>query len=323
MDYRESGVDVKKAERFVGFLKRKFDIYTGFGGQFSVPGNYKKPVFISSCDGVGTKLLIAILSGIHNTVGIDLVAMNVNDILCRGARPLMFMDYLAVGKIEMGIVKSIVSGIVTGCKEAGCKLIGGETAEMPDMYPLGKYDMAGFCVGVVERRKMLPKTERIKEGDAVIGVASSGIHSNGFSLVRKVFSKQVLIKRAEEFLVPTRIYVKPVLKLLEQVPVKQIAHITGGGFPIKAVKGLPDGFTVELWRGSWDVPEIFLEIQKRAKISDKQMYSTFNMGIGLTLVVSPKYVDMVLDELGKTWRCWQVGRIVCGNSLVIKNVGGK
>ncbi len=315
MTYREAGVDVEKGERLVRFLQKKINIDSGFGGLFPFPKGYKNPVLVSSADGVGTKLKIAFLSGRHDTVGIDLVAMNVNDILCRGARPLFFLDYIATGKLDLKVSKEIVSGIIKGCEQSGCALIGGETAEMPDFYPEGEYELAGFCVGIVERSKLLPKSDKIKEGDLVIGLASSGLHSNGFSLIRKIFSEEELRIRWREFLTPTKIYVPEVLKLLEKgYPIKQIAHITGGGFPLKAVKGLPQGMTLEIRVGSWPVPDIFLEIKERAKLSDVEAFSVFNMGIGLTLVVSPRQANNVLNELGHS-KAWIIGEVIRGNRL--------
>ncbi len=316
--YRKAGVDVEKAERLVDFLKRKVELDSGFGALFDLPRGYKRPVLVSSADGVGTKLKIAFLSGRHDTVGIDLVAMNVNDILCRGARPLFFLDYIATGKLDLKVSKAILSGIVKGCKEAGCKLIGGETAEMPDFYPEGEYDLAGFCVGIVEKTKLLPRTKDIREGDVVIGIASSGLHSNGFSLVRKVFSPEELKERWKEFLRPTRIYVRPILTLLNRFKgIKQISHITGGGFPLKAIKGLPEGLTLEVCISAWPVPRLFEEIMERAGIDYEDACSTFNMGIGMTLVVDPKESERILSYLRRHFPSWEIGQVVRGSSLRI------
>ena len=318
MTYRKAGVDVKKAERLVSFLEGRVQIDSGFGGLFPVPKGYRSPILVSSTDGVGTKLKIASLCGRYDTVGIDLVAMNVNDILCRGAKPLFFLDYIATGKLDLRISKAILSGIIKGCEEADCKLIGGETAEMPGFYPQGEYELAGFCVGIVEKSRLLPKTDKIKEGDVVIGLASSGLHSNGFSLVRKVFKEEELKKRSKELLTPTRIYVRDVLRLLEKgCPIKQIAHITGGGFPLKAVKGLPNGLTLRIERGSWPIPELFLEIKKRAGLSDWEAFSTFNMGIGLILIVEPRNVDSIIRKIS-SYPAWVIGEVVRGKKLLLR-----
>ena len=246
-------------------------------------------MLVSSCDGVGTKLKIAIFAHNHRTIGIDLVAMSVNDVLCSGAEPLFFLDYIATGKIETPVLKEVVKGIVAGCRQANCALVGGETAEMPGMYKAGEYDLAGFCVGVLDKNKILGR-DRVKLGDAVIGLASSGIHSNGFSLVRKIFSPEELSARAQEFLAPTRIYVKPVLRVLEKFnakgfKIKALAHITGGGFYDKAVRVVPSHTTMILYKNAWVRPDIFIEMQDRSKIDDKEMFRTFNMGIGMVLVV--------------------------------------
>ncbi len=315
--YKDAGVDILKAEKFVSFIRKKTSLDSMFGGLFPLKNCQKNSFLVSSADGVGTKLKIAFDSGIHDTVGIDLVAMNVNDILCRGAKPLFFLDYIAVGKIELQVLKEVLSGIVAGCDQAGCSLIGGETAEMPDFYKPGEYDLSGFCVGIVEKKKVLPKTKKIKKGDLVIGIASSGLHSNGFSLVRKVFSKKELVKRAKEFLTPTRIYVGPILKLLEDLQVKQIAHITGGGFFLKAVKGLPPSLGIKIYRQNWELPFIFKEIQQRAKLTDEEMFSTFNMGIGLTVIVSPRYVNKVCDFLSKYWPVWIIGQVIERKGVIL------
>ncbi len=326
--YKSSGVDITKANRFVdgirkmaartinpAVLKRK----GSFGALFVLSKEkFKEPVLVSSTDGVGTKLLIANLVGKHDTVGIDLVAMNVNDVLCTGARPLFFLDYIACGKLDTKILNDVMAGIVKGCKLAGCSLIGGETAEMPGMYKGDDYDLAGFAVGVVEKEKIIDGS-KIETGDRIIGLASSGIHSNGYSLVRKVFSKSEQKKYANELLEPTRIYVKPVLALLEEFKVKGIAHITGGAFYEKLTKIVPDGKCFQIQKASWPVPEIFLKIQKKGHVLERDMFTTFNMGIGLALVVSRTDAPWVLGFLEKhRFLSWEIGEVVDGSKQKIK-----
>ncbi len=247
---------------------------------------YKNPVLVSSTDGVGTKLLIANLAGKHDTVGIDLVAMNVNDILCTGARPLFFLDYIATGKLNSKIMKDVMKGIVAGCRMAGCALIGGETAEMPDMYKGEDYDLAGFTVGVVEAEGIIDGTG-IKCDDVLMGLPSSGLHSNGYSLARKALSTKEQKLYAQILLKPTCIYVKPVLALLEKIQVKGMAHMTGGAWYEKLTKVLPKGLCFAVNKGSWPIPRIFELIQDKGHIPEHEMYRTFNMGIGFALVVSP------------------------------------
>ena len=247
---------------------------------------------MSSSDGVGTKLIIAQDNGIHDTVGIDLVAMNVNDILCIGAKPLFFLDYIACGKLKKDVLVDVVKGIAKGCRQSECALIGGETAEMPDMYSKDEYDLAGFAVGVVNRKKMIDGT-KIKAGDVVIGLPSSGIHSNGYSLVRKAFSKAEQKKRVKEILKPTKISVKDLLPVVEKFDVKGIAHITGGAYYEKMTKILPKGLGFEIQKGSWPIPKLFTDMQKNGNIPEKDMYKTFNMGIGMIVVFSPKIADKV------------------------------
>lgn len=316
LTYKSSGVDIDAGNAFVRAIKTSvkstfvdgvFTTQGGFGGLFSLD---QKTVLVSSSDGVGTKLLIAQANGIHNTVGIDLVAMNVNDILCVGAKPLFFLDYIACGKLNQKVLVDVVKGIAKGCRQAGCALIGGETAEMPDMYTKEEYDLAGFAVGMVERKKIIDST-RIKSGDVVIGLPSSGIHSNGYSLVRKVFSKAEQHKRVKEILKPTKIYVKDVLPVIEQFDVKGIAHITGGAYYEKLTKILPRGLCFEIARGSWPVPKIFQDIQRWGNVPEADMYKTFNMGIGMVLVVSPKVADGVSAFLkSNKVRHYKMGNVI-------------
>ncbi len=297
--YKTSGVDIAKANSFVKAIKG--DVAStisssviqrdgAFGGLFSLAKEkYKNPVLVSSTDGVGTKLLVAQAFGKHDTVGIDLVAMNVNDILCVGAKPLFFLDYIACGKLQPKVLKDVVKGISAGCRKSGCSLIGGETAEMPGMYKRDEYDLAGFAVGIVEKGKIVDGA-KIKAGDQVIGLPSSGLHSNGFSLARKALSARDQKKYAKELLSPTRIYAKEVLGLLKVCSPKGITHITGGAFYDKLTKVLPKGRCFVIDKESWPVPEIFKVIQQKGKVSGKEMHTTFNMGIGLALVFSKKDV---------------------------------
>jgi phosphoribosylformylglycinamidine cyclo-ligase len=307
LTYKDSGVDIDQANRFVegigamvkstmiaGVLSRK----GSFGGLFELGGKYKKPVLVSSTDGVGTKLLLAKSLNRHDTVGIDLVAMNVNDVLCTGARPLFFLDYIACGKVNPALLLEVMKGVSEGCRQAGCALVGGETAEMPGLYKPDEYDLAGFTVGVVDKKNILDGS-KIRRGDIVIGLASSGLHSNGFSLARKVFSAKEQKLFAEDLLVPTRIYVKPVLAVLAKNRVHGIAHVTGGAFYEKMTKVLPKGLCFQIKRGSWTIPEIFKKIQDKGNIADAEMFRTFNMGIGMVLVVPPKNVDKVRETLKK------------------------
>ena len=300
--YKSSGVDITKANAFVRAIKNDVTSTAGasvikrkgaFGGLFALEGSqYKNPVLVSSTDGVGTKLLIAQLLGKHDTVGIDLVAMNVNDILCVGAKPLFFLDYIACGKLKTKVLKNVVKGIAAGCRQSRCSLVGGETAEMPGLYKPDEYDLAGFAVGVVEKNKIIDGSS-IKDGDYVIGLPSSGLHSNGFSLVRKVFSSGEQKKHAKELLAPTRIYAKEVLGLIKSFSIQGIAHITGGAFYDKLTKILPKGKCFNIERENWPVPEIFHIIQKKGRIKDHEMYRTFNMGIGMAIVVRPKIASAV------------------------------
>lgn len=327
LNYKKAGVDIDKANLLVDAIKKMvasshrrgvIGSIGGFGAFFDMPqGRHKNPVLVSSCDGVGTKLKIAIQAGIHDTVGIDLVAMSVNDVLCSGAEPLFFLDYVATGKIESSVLRDVIKGIVAGCKEANCALIGGETAEMPGMYKPGDYDLAGFCVGIAEKTKVL-RAERVRMGDAVIGLESSGLHSNGFSLVRKVFSQIELKGRAQEFLRPTRIYVKPVLGVLAKFNAKEFgvraaAHITGGAFYDKADRIVPKDTTMIIYKNAWPRQELFEELRERGKIGEKEMFRTFNMGIGMVLVVKDALKMDVVRQIAKYGvKSYIIGEIVSG-----------
>jgi phosphoribosylformylglycinamidine cyclo-ligase len=329
ISYKRAGVDVAKAEEFVKGIGRFLALKKGgtkaFGSLFDlseVLKRYKHPLLVSSADGVGTKLKIAQELNLHTSVGVDLVAMNVNDIVCLGAKPLFFLDYIACGKLKPLVLAKVMQGIAQGLKQSDCLLLGGETAEMPGMYKKDEYDLAGFCVGVVERDKIIDG-RRIKKDDAVIGIASSGLHSNGFSLVRKVFSRKERKRYAQELLRPTRIYVKPILSLLKArcytLPaIKAVAHNTGGAFYTKITKVLPKGTAFMIEKDSWKVPVIFKLIKKKARLNDAQMYSTFNMGIGMVLVANKKYAGSIISFLGtKGFKAWVIGKVIAAKKKKI------
>ncbi len=330
LTYSDAGVSIDEGARLVSlikpgvrktFRKEVLGDIGGFGALFSARfRGLKDPVLVSSTDGVGTKLMVAFMTDKHSTVGVDLVAMSVNDILVSGAEPLFFLDYFATGKLDAGKAADVVKGISDGCRQAGCALIGGETAEMPGLYKVGEYDLAGFAVGVVERKKII-NGARIRPGDRLIGLASSGLHSNGYSLARKVlFDTLGLTVRSvpEGFktalgpalLAPTRIYVKPVLKLLKKFDVLGMAHITGGGFTDNIPRVLPKGLKAVIKRGSWKVPPIFGLIQKGGSIDDHEMLRTFNCGVGLVLIVRAKDEAAVLKTLkGLKERPYSIGEV--------------
>lgn len=325
--YKKSGVDIVKAGLFkkkLGeMLKRSYSPLVlkgvgGFGSLLRLPQeDFRKPVLVSSTDGVGTKLKIAFMAGKHDTVGIDLVGMNVNDILCVGASPLFFLDYVATAKLDTEILLKVVKGINEGCLQAGCALIGGETAEMPGMYKPGEYDLAGFCVGVVEENNIIDGS-KIAAGNIVIGLESNGIHSNGYSLVRKVLSKNEILRMSHELLKPTRIYVRPVLSLLRSYAIKGISHITGGAFYDKIARILPSGFDVKIDKNSWVVPKIFRLIQNKGGIEEKEMYHTFNMGVGMVLIVDKNDAARIKEALaGFNLKSWVIGEVLPGSKGVV------
>ena len=336
--YKEAGVDIDLANQIVKEIKPLIGKTAipgvlsgigGFGGLFSLTGQkYKEPVLVSSTDGVGTKLKIAFTLNKHNTVGIDLVAMSVNDIITCGAKPLFFLDYISIGKISKEVVVNLIKGITEGCKMANCALLGGETAEMPGFYPEGEYDLAGFTVGIVEKSKIIDG-RKIKEGDSVIGIASNGLHSNGFSLARKVLleSNKYKIENkvssfgeylGEELLRPTKIYVHPVLHLLEKYKILGIAHITGGGIVENIPRILPERVSVQINQKSWPKPPIFPLIQKEGEISDEEMYRTFNMGIGMVLIVLQNDALKVINELKMIrYDSYIIGKVIKGNKQII------
>src|SRR3990170_4333664 len=332
LTYKQTGVDIaagnEAVRRIIPLARSTFrPEVLGEIGSFAnfvrLPDGYREPVLVASTDGVGTKLKVAFLADRHETVGIDLVAMGVNDLLVHGAEPLFFLDYLATGQVVPEKIEAIVRGIVEGCRRAGCALIGGETAEMPDFYPAGEYDLAGFAVGVVERSRIIDGSG-IAAGDRLLGLASSGLHSNGYSLARRGGFERLGVKGtdppggcgrsgAAELLEPTRIYVKPVLALLTERQVKGMAHITGGGITENLPRILPEGCRAKVHLGSWPVPPIFRLIQESGGVEDAEMFRTFNMGIGLILAVEAgvaRVVEERLRALGES--AWEIGGAVAG-----------
>ena len=315
LTYREAGVDIEAADAFVEAIKpiAKRTLRDGclgglggFGGLFEIPSKFKRPVLVSGTDGVGTKLKYAFELNRHDTIGVDLVAMCVNDVLVQGAEPLFFLDYFATGRLSPAVATAVVTGIAEGCRQAGAALIGGETAEMPGMYPDGEYDLAGFCVGAVEHDRILDGTA-IAAGDVLIGLPASGPHSNGYSLIRRIVADQsvdlefTLAGRtlAEHLLTPTRIYVRAVLDLLEILPVHGLAHITGGGLPGNVRRILPPGTRAVISTSTWQWPTIFQWLQEQASVAVPEMYRTFNCGIGMVAVVAADAASAALRQLQK------------------------
>ena len=329
--YKDSGVDVERGYEAVRLMKehvkRTFnDNVIGdlgsFGGFYSIENSgMSKPVLVAGTDGVGTKLKLAFLTGRHDTVGIDCVAMCVNDVVCQGAMPMFFLDYLATGNLKPDMAATIVRGVAEGCLQAGCALIGGETAEMPGFYPEGEYDLAVFCVGMVDRAQVI-NGSNIRKGDTLIGLASTGVHSNGFSLVRRLLINDKTdlsapveelggCSLADELLRPTRIYVRTVKELISRFTIKGIAHITGGGFIENIPRILPDGLTARIDRGSWPVQPIFKMMQRISGMKDEQIYNTFNMGIGMVMAVDSEEADAVVcaaNSLGEN--AFVIGEVI-------------
>lgn len=332
--YKAAGVDVTAGYEGVELIKEHvkrtkipgvLSDLGGFAGLFQPDiSNMEEPVMVSGTDGVGTKLKLAFTLNKHDTVGIDCVAMCVNDIICCGATPLFFLDYIAVGKNIPKRIEQIVSGIAEGCVQAGCALVGGETAEMPGFYPEEEYDMAGFAVGMVDKKKILdPST--IKEGDILIGIPSSGLHSNGFSLVRKIFENDDLLEYrddlgaslADTLITPTKIYVKEILKLQKEVPIKSLCHITGGGLYENIPRALPSGYGALIYKEAIPRQPIFQLLQKKGNIPERDMYNTFNMGLGMCAIVAPEDVATALQTLKKTGlEAFEAGVVVAGTSGV-------
>lgn len=329
LTYKEAGVNIEEGYRSVKLIKeyakKTMSEYVlnglgSFAGMVELPEGYKKPVLVSGTDGVGTKLDIACKKRKFDTVGIDCVAMCVNDILCHGAKPLFFLDYIACGKLEAEVSSDLVKGVAEGCIKSQCSLIGGETAEMPGMYKEGDYDIAGFAVGIVDKDKIINGKD-IKSGDKLIGIASSGVHSNGYSLIRKVFKNldEDFNGKAiwEELLTPTKIYVKPVLSLLEKFNIKGMAHVTGGGFYENLPRMLSEeGLNIVINKNSYEIPEIFKKLMELG-VQEEEMYNTFNMGIGFVLCVEEDEVEEVLKELSKQGeKAFEIGYINAGGEGV-------
>jgi len=324
--YRDAGVDIDAGdalvERIKPFAKRTLRPEVvggigGFGALFEIPKKYRNPVLVSGTDGVGTKLKLAFRMNKHDTVGIDLVAMSVNDILVQGAEPLFFLDYFACGRLDVATAADVIKGIARGCELAGCALIGGETAEMPGMYPEGEYDLAGFAVGAVERDRIIDGAA-IAAGDAVLGLASSGPHSNGYSLVRRILDHCGADLAAdfqgrplgEVLLEPTRIYVKPLLALMDALPVKGLAHITGGGLVENIPRIIPEALAAAIDAGAWPLPPVFRWLQEQGNVADAEMRRVFNCGIGMVVVIGAEHAEDALARLaaaGET--AWRIGAI--------------
>jgi len=331
LTYKDAGVDIDAGNALVDRIKplvkrtHRPEVLSGlggFGGLFALPPDkYREPVLVSGTDGVGTKLMLAQHLGRHDTIGIDLVAMCVNDVLVQGAEPLFFLDYFACGRLDVDVASAVVAGIAEGCHQAGAALIGGETAEMPDMYPDGEYDLAGFCVGAVERAAMIDGNS-IAAGDALIGIASSGPHSNGYSLIRKVLeiaAEQEIAARpaAEALLEPTRIYVRSILKLMKSVTIKGLAHITGGGISENLPRVLPKGVRANVDTSTWQQGPVFDWLAEHGNITTVEMRRTFNCGVGMVVVVDPAELATalgVLEGLGE--KAWHLGQVAVGDGQV-------
>jgi phosphoribosylformylglycinamidine cyclo-ligase len=336
LSYGDAGVDREVAARSKSRIAelvestRTADVVSragGFGGLFRVPGGFRSPVMVSSADGVGTKLKVAIMAGRHDTVGVDLVNHCVNDILVEGARPLFFLDYIGMGKLEQRIVVELVEGLARGCRENECVLLGGETAEMPDFYAPGEYDLAGFIVGMVDEEAR-PGAHRVQAGDSLVALASSGFHTNGYSLLRRLFFDRMKLNIddtypgssdsvADVLLRPHRSYARPVLPLIANGAVRALSHITGGGIPENLVRVLPGDVDARISRDSWAVPAEFSAVQEHGGVSDEEMFLTLNMGVGMILVVDRDRTDAVVNELqreGET--AWVVGTTVTGSGQV-------
>lgn len=321
VSYRQAGVDVEGANRWLSRMRRSIRTTHGpavlhdqgaFAGLFRLPrGRWREPVLVASADGVGTKLKVAQMLGRHTAIGIDVVAMNTNDVVTTGAVPLFVLDYLAVGRLQPAVMSQLMRGIVRGCRVSGCALLGGETAEMPGVYRPGEYDVAGFCVGVVDRTHLIDGS-RVRVGNAVVGLASAGVHANGFSLIRRTLSGTMIRRLGRQLMAPTRVYVQPVLRLLDRVAVHALVHVTGGGL----VRRLPllvaarPSMRVQLHPGSWRIPPVFGAIQRAGRLAGLEMFSTFNMGIGMALACRADDVAMVVRLMRRAGiPAWQIGVI--------------
>ena len=327
LTYRDAGVDIdagnEVVERIKPLVRRSFRPEVmgglgGFGALFDLSGKYREPVLVSGTDGVGTKLKLAQQLGRHDTIGIDLVAMCVNDVLVQGAEPLFFLDYFATGKLDVDTTVAVVGGIARGCELSGCALIGGETAEMPDMYGPGEYDLAGFCVAAVEKSRLLDGA-KVRAGDVLIGIASSGPHSNGYSLVRRIYDRAGRpadldvggVKLADALMAPTTLYVKPILELLQAHDLHGMAHITGGGLTENIIRVIPDGLGLEIDASAWTLPPVFDWLQREGAVENTEMWRTFNCGIGFVLVVAPDQLAAVQADLARLQLAhWQIGEVV-------------
>jgi len=327
MNYKDAGVDIEAGNAFVEKIKKIVPTIGGFNGMMKVPAGYEKPVLVSGTDGVGTKLNVAGVANTHNShkgVGIDLVAMCVNDVITCGAKPLYFLDYIATGKLDSLVLEAVIEGILEGCNQSGMDLLGGETAEMPRMYDDGKYDLAGFCTGIVEEFDVVDGS-LIKPGDKVIGIESSGLHSNGFSLINKLmfmwdrrdgideYKDFFDLHPIEEVLTPTTIYAPLIQHLLNEVPILGMSHITGGGLTENLPRCLPEGLTVDVDYSAWERPEIFKNIAKHGNVSEDEMRNVFNLGIGFCLVVPPDVVTDTQDLIADTphgMRSWVIGTCI-------------
>ena len=321
--YRNAGVNIDAADAFIAKIKPLVRTTTrpevlggigGFSGLFrpNLRG-MKEPLLVSSTDGVGTKLMIADLQRRYDTVGIDLVAMSVDDVIVTGAEPLFFLDYIACGRLDKNMLAEVMKGIVKGCREAGCALVGGETAELPGLYAKDRWDLAGFCVGIVDKAKLIDG-RRCRKGDAVLGLASSGLHSNGYSLARKVFTeKELKGPIGRELLIPTRIYTKAILSVLKKLPIKAMAHITGGGFYDNIPRVIPEGLRVKIRDGAWPIPDIFSMIQEKGGVDGRELFRTLNMGVGMAVVVAAKDAAraLALFKAAKT-PAYLIGELVPG-----------
>ena len=331
LTYRDAGVDIDAGNEVVERIKplvqrtlrpEAIGGIGGFGGLFNIAGKYREPVLVSGTDGVGTKLILAKQLNRHDSIGIDLVAMCVNDVLVQGAEPLFFLDYFATGKLDVDTTVAVVGGIARGCEIAGCALIGGETAEMPDMYPPGEYDLAGFTVGAVEKAQLIDGS-KVRDGDVLIGIASSGPHSNGYSLIRKILARAGNpldldvggVKLADALMEPTRIYVKPVLELLAKHDIHAMAHVTGGALVEKIIRVVPKDLGLDIETSAWPLPPVFDWLQREGAVPREDMWRTFNCGVGFVLMVAPADAAAIaadLDRLGLAH--WQIGRVVPAGS---------
>ena len=324
--YKKSGVDIDAADKFVNFIsnisskkkgKKKFNNIGGFGSINNIPKNIKNPKIVACTDGVGTKIEIANMINKYDTIGIDLVAMSVNDLIVQGAKPLLFLDYISINKIDLKKLKSIIKGIVKGCKISECELVGGETAEMPGTYTKGKFDIAGFAVGIVDEKKILNK-KKIKKNDLILAVPSNGLHSNGYSLVRHLLKiKKIDIKKniflKKELIRPTKIYVKEVLELIEKKLLNGCANITGGGIKDNIKRIIPDNLCANINLGKV-IPSKIFDWLKKNNIDDKEMLKTFNCGVGFCLIINPKNFDKVLKCFSKKYKPYVIGKIIHGKS---------